>query len=44
MGLALDLVSMVEFVMEPQVYYDLVHYIFLFIVCSRRWRYIACSC
>ena len=32
MGLPLDLVSMVEFVMGLQIHYDLVHSIFLFVV------------
>ena len=36
-GLALDLVSMVEFVLGLQIHYDLVHYVFfLFVLWSRR--------
>ena len=43
MGLTLNLVSMDEFVLGLQIHYDMVHYIFLFVLWSRRWRYIACS-
>ena len=42
-GLDLDLVSMSDPALGLQIHYDLAHYLFLFDLWIRRWRYIACS-